>query len=85
MKTTIEQNPKVPEHPYFIIKDKLNGESDWGIGRIIWCPSPGTNILFKKGKGDENLGKFVGDKIDIDYSCYKVIDKLILETEYVNQ
>lgn len=24
MKTTIEQNPKVPKHPYFIVKNRLS-------------------------------------------------------------
>lgn len=82
MKVTIEQTPKVPKHPYFIIKDKLNGESDWGIGRILWCPNPGLTILFKKGNGDERLAASIGDEVAFDTTYYTVIDKLILETEY---
>lgn len=48
MKTTIEQNPKVPKHPYFIVKNRLSCVNDFGIGRILWCPNPGLTILFKK-------------------------------------
>lgn len=55
------------------------------MGRIIWCPLPGISFLFKKGNGDDKLNKSIGDEVDFDPTYYKVIDKLILETEYVNQ
>lgn len=85
MKTTIEQNPKVPKHPYFIVKNRLSCVNDYGIGRILWCPNPGLTILFKKGNGDERLTASIGDEVAFDTTYYTVIDKLILETEYVNQ
>lgn len=85
MKVTIEQTPKVPKHPYFIVKNRLSCVNDFGIGRILWCPNPGLTILFKKGNGDERLAASIGDEVAFDTTYYTVIDKLILETEYVNQ
>lgn len=82
MKVTIEQTPKVPKHPYFIVKNRLSCVNDHGIGRILWCPNPGLTILFKKGNGDERLAASIGDEVAFDLTYYTVIDKLTLETEY---
>lgn len=65
MKVTIEQTPKVPKHPYFIVKNRLSCVNDYGIGRILWCPNPGLTILFKKGNGDERLAASIGGIIGI--------------------
>lgn len=85
MKVTIEQVSKTPKYPYFLYKDKLSNQNDLGLGRIVWCLSPGKFILFKKGDKDEHLNIAVGDQINIETNYYTPIDKLILETEYVNQ
>lgn len=82
MKVTIEQTPKVPKHPYFIVKNRLSHADDYGIGRILWCPNPELAILFKKGNGDERLAASIGDEVAFDLTYYTVIDKLTLETEY---
>jgi len=85
MKITIEQFPKEPKYPYFVYKYRLSNAYDYGMGRIIWCPSPGVSFLFKKGNGDDKLKESIGEEVNFDPTYYKVIDKLILETEYVNQ
>lgn len=85
MKATIEQYPKIPKYPYFLIKKRLSSVNDYGIGRILWCPRPGVGFLFKEGNGDDKLQKSIGDEVDFDSIYYTVIDKLTLETEYLNQ
>lgn len=78
MKTTIEQNPKVPKHPYFIVKNRLSCVNDFGIGRILWCPNPGLTILFKKGNGDERLAASIGDEVAFDTDVYDIRKQLFL-------
>lgn len=85
MITSIKKKFFKAKYPFFVQKTSLNSLNDTGKGRILLCLSEQKSVLIQNGEGDEYLGKFVGDKIDIDYSCYQVIDKLILETEYVNQ
>jgi hypothetical protein len=85
MIATIKKKFFKAKYPYFLYKDKLSNQNDLGLGRIVWCPSPGKFILFKKGDRDEHLNIAVGDQINIETNYYAPIDKLTLETEYVNQ
>lgn len=82
MITSIKKKFFKAKYPFFVQKTSLNSLNDTGKGRILLCLSEQKSVLIQNGEGDNYK---IGDEVAFDTTYYTVIDKLILETEYVNQ